>query len=115
MNSYSGTFFKTVSGHVDFSFDIPGELVRKEVCLILFHCNSENEFKILFFSLTEISFFSKGFSCHVECVFGKSVTHFSPDNRSVFNQIPKGYKVWFLPESCSPGDVRSFPDKPGVF
>ena len=92
MNSYATTFFKMVSGHVDFNFDIPGELLRKKRT-ILFHCNSENEFKVLFFSSTETSFFSKGFSCHVECVFGKSVIPFSPDNRSIFNQIQKGYKV----------------------
>ena len=29
-NSYSGTFFKTVCGHVDFNFYIPGELLRKK-------------------------------------------------------------------------------------
>ena len=29
-NSYSGTFFKTVSGHENFNFDIPGEVLRKK-------------------------------------------------------------------------------------
>ena len=79
LNSYSGTFFKTVSGHVDFNFDIPGEFLRKKErsCLtVIQKMNSK-----FYISSTETSFFSKGFICHVECVFGKCVTHFSPENR----------------------------------
>ena len=81
MNSSSGTFFKKVSGHVDFNFDIRGELVRKErrSCFtVIQKMNSKS-----YFSSTETSFFSKGFSCHAECVFWQICYPFFP--RQLFN------------------------------
>ena len=69
---------------------------------------SQKRFSKLRFREKKQSSSSNGFSDHMECVFGKSATHVSPDKRSFFDQSPGGKKVLFSPEGCSPGEVKKF-------
>ena len=80
-----------------------------------FSVQSQKRYSKLCFREKKQSFSSNCFCGGMECVCGKSASHVSRDNRSFFPQSPRVKKVWFFPESCSPGELKAFLTKLQVF